>query len=242
MFFEIQIYVIINLAKVSDASSYNYIDKILKTINRKDFKMKKTKFNEEHVTKAIRDFLLAIGENPDREGLKETPERVTKYWKELLQGTELTNKEIAQENNKSFEVGYDSFVTVYAENLFSHCEHHLALMYDGNVIIGYMPIQNENGKYKVLGLSKIYRIVDLCCKRLQLQEKLAVDIAECISLATGSKEVYVNLNMKHGCVSARGIKSAGTTNVTYMTENLRKNKQACEKFERKALEIIERNK
>lgn len=204
--------------------------------------MKQKKFNEEHVTKAIKDFLIAIGENPNREGLKETPERVTKYWKELLQGSGLTNEEIARENSKSFETGYDSFVTIYADNLFSHCEHHLALMYDGNVIVGYIPIQKEKGKYKVLGLSKIYRIVDLCCKRLQLQEKLAVDIAECISLATGSKEVYINLNMKHGCVSARGIKYSGSTNVTYMTESLRKNKNACEQFERKALEIIERNK
>ena len=204
--------------------------------------MKQTKFNEENVKKAIKDLLIAIGEDPNREGLKETPERVMGYWKELLQGGELTNEEIAKENSKSFEVGYDSFVTIYAENLFSHCEHHLALMYNGTAIVGYIPVKDNNGKYKVLGLSKIYRIIDLCCKRLQLQEKLAVDIAECISLATGSKDVYVNLNMNHGCVSARGIKANGTTNVTYMTETLRKNKEAIKKFESKAIEIIERNR
>ena len=81
----------------------------------------------------------------------------------------------------------------------------------------------------------------MCSKRLQLQEKLASDIAECISLATGSKEVYVNLNMKHGCVSARGVKAQGSTNVTFMTKTLRKNIEARQEFERKASEIVARN-
>lgn len=162
------------------------------------------------------------------------------YWEELLEGEKYTNKEIAEKFSKSFEVGYDPIVTVYQDDLFSHCEHHLALMYDGNVIIGYIPVQNEDGTFKVLGLSKLYRIVDLCAKRLQLQEKLAADIAECISLATGSNQVYVNLTMKHGCVSARGSKSRGFTNVAYMTKELRANKQAREEFERKASELITR--
>ena len=75
--------------------------------------------------------------------------------------------------------------------------------------------------YKVIGLSKIPRIVDLCAKRLQLQEKLAVDIAECIMGAIGTDLVYVNTTFEHGCVSARGVKSQGKTNATYITENLR---------------------
>ena len=80
----------------------------------------------------------------------------------------------------------------------------------------------------------------MCSKRLQLQEKLASDIAECISLATGSDKVYVNLTMKHGCVSARGVKAEGLTNVTFMTNPLRKEKEARDEFERKANEIIAR--
>lgn len=198
------------------------------------------KFNREKCEEAVRMLLESFGEDVNRPGLKETPKRVAGYWKELLEGNEYTNEEIAKKYSKDFEVGYDPIVTIYSENIFSHCEHHLALMYDGSAIVGYIPIQNEDGTYKVLGLSKLYRIIDMCAKRLQLQEKLASDIAECISLATGSQEVYVNLNMKHGCVSARGAKAQGCTNVTFMTKALRKNVETRNEFERKASEIITR--
>lgn len=198
-------------------------------------------FNEKKCEKAIKLLLESFGEDVNRSGLIETPRRVVGYWKELLEGTQYTNLQIANKFNKNFEVGYDPIVTVYQDGIFSHCEHHLALMYDGSAIIGYIPIKNDDDTYKVLGLSKIYRIVDLCAKRLQLQEKLASDIAECISLATGSTQVYVNLNMKHGCVSARGIKSSGCTNVTFMTKDLRKNIGARDEFEKKAMELILRN-
>lgn len=201
----------------------------------------KRKFDFEATKEAVKNLLIAMGEDPERPGLKETPKRVAGYWQELLEGNNYTNKEIAEMYNKSFEVGYDPIVTIYQENIYSHCEHHLALMFDGSVIIGYIPVQNEDGTFKVLGLSKLYRIVEMCSKRLQLQEKLASDIAECISLATGSEQVYVNLNMKHGCVSARGVKAQGATNVTFMTKTLRKNIEARQEFERKASEIVARN-
>lgn len=202
--------------------------------------MEKGKFNYDKVKEATRDLLIAIGEDPERPGLIDTPKRVAGYWQELLEGSQYTNQEIADMFNKEFEVSGDPMVTLLVENVFSHCEHHLALMYDGDVIVGYIPQKSEKGGYKVLGLSKIPRIIDMCSKRLQLQEKLAADIAECISLATGSTQVYVNINMKHGCVSARGAKSRGTTNVTYMSEDLRANKEAREEFERKASEIVTR--
>ena len=198
-------------------------------------------FNKEKCEEAVKLLLESFGEDISRAGLIETPRRVAGYWEELLEGTQYTNEEIAKKYNKSFEVGYDPIVTIYQDNIYSHCEHHLALMFDGSAIIGYIPIQNADGTYKVLGLSKLYRIVDLCAKRLQLQEKLASDIAECISFATGSNSVYVNLNMKHGCVSARGVKAAGSTNVTFMTKELRNNLHAREEFEKKASELILRN-
>lgn len=201
----------------------------------------KRKFDFEATKEAVKNLLIAMGEDPERPGLVETPKRVAGYWQELLEGNNYTNKEIAEMYNKSFEVGYDPIVTIYQENIYSHCEHHLALMFDGSAIIGYIPVQNEDGTFKVLGLSKLYRIVEMCSKRLQLQEKLASDIAECISLATGSEQVYVNLNMKHGCVSARGVKAQGATNVTFMTKALRKNIEARQEFERKASEIVARN-
>ena len=98
--------------------------------------------------------------------------------------------------------------------------------------MAYIPKKVEGG-YRVLGLSKIPRIVHMCSKRLQLQEKLAADIAECITLATGSDEVYVQLIMNHGCVSARGAKADGVTDVTYMSDALKSNAEARKEIETK---------
>jgi len=191
------------------------------------------KFNYEAVKEATKQLLIAMGQDVEREGLKETPRRVAGYWQELLEGENYTNKEIAEKYNKSFEVGYSNLVVKEVENVFSHCEHHLALMYNGTAYVAYIPVQNDNGTFKVLGLSKIDRIVHMCSKRLQLQEKLAADIAECISLATGSAEVYVQLIMNHGCVSARGPKSQGKTDVTFLTETLKNNVNARREIETK---------
>ena len=101
------------------------------------------------------------------------------------------------------------------------------------VVVAYIPVQLDNGKYKVIGLSKIPRIVELCSKRLQLQEKLAEDIAECISLATGSNDVYINIIGDHACVSARGAKSDGFTDVTYLKGRFETNIALREEVERK---------
>ena len=87
-------------------------------------------------------------------------------------------------------------------------------MYNMTVIVAYIPTITKNKKYKVIGLSKIPRIVEMCAKRLQLQEKLAEDISECISIATGSNDVFVNIVADHACVSARGARSDGITDVT----------------------------
>ena len=147
------------------------------------------KFNYEAVKEAAKQLLVAMGEDPEREGLKETPRRIAGYWQEVLEGNQYTNAEIAEKFTKDFEVGYSNLVVKEVENIFSHCEHHLALMYNGTCYVAYIPNQNSDGTYNVIGLSKIDRIVHMCSKRLQLQEKLAADIAECISLATGSDEV-----------------------------------------------------
>ena len=199
------------------------------------------KFDEKAVEKAVSDLLVAVGEDINREGLKDTPHRVMKYWRELLEGQQYTNAEIAEKFKKDFHVSYDSMVIKECENIFSHCEHHLALMFNGTVYVAYIP-NYWNGKdssdgYRVIGLSKIPRIVDLCSKRLQLQEKLCADIAECIQLATGSTQVYVRCIMDHGCVSARGSKSSGKTDVTYITNELRNNVEARKEIEGKVQEL-----
>ena len=172
-------------------------------------------FNEKRVEEAVRALLDAFGEDINREGLKDTPKRVAGYWKELLEGNRYTNEEIAQKYNKKFIVNSNPLVVKEIKNVYSHCEHHLALMYNMTVTVAYLPVKTKDG-YQVIGLSKIPRIVDLCAKRLQLQEKMASDIAECISLATGSKDVYVNIVADHACVSARGAKSDGITDVTHL--------------------------
>ena len=171
-------------------------------------------FDRIAVEKAIKDLLNAFGEDTEREGLKETPKRVAGYWQELLEGNQYTNKEIAEKYSKKFIVQSDPLVVKEIRNVFSHCEHHLALMYNMTVIVAYLPVEVSEEKYQVIGLSKIPRIVELCAKRLQLQEKLADDIAECISLATESPDVYVNIIADHACVEARGAKSSGGTSVT----------------------------
>ena len=163
---------------------------------------------------AVYRLLEAMGEDPRRDGLVDTPHRVAKYWQELLEGTQYTNKQIADMFGKRFVVDGNPMVVKRMDNLFSHCEHHLALMYNMSATVAYLPNEIAPGKYEVIGLSKIPRIVDMCCKRLQLQEKLAQDIAECISMATGSAHVYVNIVADHACVSARGAKSEGATDVT----------------------------
>lgn len=190
-------------------------------------------FNEKKVEKAIKQLLIAFGEDPEREGLKETPRRVTGYWKELLEGSQYTNAEIAEKYGKKFEVDNNPLVVKQVTDIYSHCEHHLALMYDVDVVIAYLPAKNAKGKYEVIGLSKIPRIVDLCAKRLQLQEKLANDIAETISLATGSKDVYVNVKANHSCVSARGVKKDGFTDVTVILGQFQTDKALRDEVERK---------
>lgn len=192
-------------------------------------------FDANRADRAVREFLLAIGEDPDREGLKETPRRVVGYWKELLEGINYTNEQIANKYGKRFEVAGNPLVVKRINNVFSHCEHHLALMYNMTVIVAYIPVKTITGKYQVIGLSKIPRIVEMCAKRLQLQEKLAEDIAECISIATGSEDVYVNIVADHACVSARGAKSDGTTDVTTLKGKFLTNHKLRDEVERKAL-------
>ena len=165
-----------------------------------------TKAIEEH----IRGILIALGDDPDREGLKETPQRVARMYTEVFEGMNYSNAEIAEMFNKSFEQqgGSDDFVLVKDIEAFSYCEHHMALMYDMKISVAYIP----NGR--VLGLSKIARIADMACKRLQLQEMIGSDIAEIMELASGSSDIAVFIEANHSCMTARGIKKPGSKTST----------------------------
>lgn len=189
------------------------------------------------VEQAIKDLLVAFGEDINREGLRETPRRVAGYWEELLEGMKYTNAQIAEMYSKKFITTSDPLVVKEVKNVYSHCEHHLALMFNMTVVVAYIPNKIDDYHYEVIGLSKIPRIVDLCSKRLQLQEKMAEDIAECISLATGSKDVFVNIKGDHACVSARGAKSDGFTDVTVLHGRFKTNTDLRNEIERKLAHI-----
>jgi GTP cyclohydrolase I len=158
---------------------------------------------EEH----IRGILLAIGENPNREGLLDTPARVAKMYEEIFEGIGYTNNEIAEMFNKTFEEDFaipednKEMVIMKDIEIFSYCEHHMALMYNMKVTIAYIPNK------KIIGLSKIARIADMVSKRLQLQERIGSDIAEIMQKVTGSEDVAVIIEGQHACMTARGIKN-----------------------------------
>lgn len=193
------------------------------------------------VEDAVKNLLIALGEDVEREGLKETPRRVAKYYAELLEGEDYTNEQVAEMFRKDFNVSYESLVIKECNNIFSLCEHHMALMYNGQVYVAYLPVKADpsdpESPYRVIGLSKIPRIVKMCARRLQLQEKLNADIAECIQLATGSNQVYVRSIMDHGCVSSRGVMQEGVTDVTTITPELRADVEMRKEIESKVQEL-----
>ena len=171
--------------------------------------------DKDAVREHIRGLLIALGDDPDREGLKDTPDRVARMYEEVFEGMNYTNHEIAQMFDKTFEEDLtfssenSDFVIVKDIDIFSYCEHHMALMYDMKVTVAYVP----NGK--VIGLSKIARIADMVSKRLQLQERIGPDIAEIMQEITGSEDVAVLIEGCHSCMTARGIKK--TDAKTYTT-------------------------
>lgn len=171
--------------------------------------------DKDAVREHIRGLLIALGDDPDREGLKDTPDRVARMYEEVFEGMNYTNHEIAQMFDKTFEEDLtfssenSDFVIVKDIDIFSYCEHHMALMYDMKVTVAYVP----NGK--VIGLSKIARIADMVSKRLQLQERIGTDIAEIMQEITGSEDVAVLIEGCHSCMTARGIKK--TDAKTYTT-------------------------
>ena len=158
---------------------------------------------------AVKMLLEALGDDPEREGLKDTPKRVAKMYQEVFEGMCYDNNEIAQKFNKCFEdTTTGDLVVVGPVDVFSYCEHHMALMYDMQVYVGYIP----NGK--VIGLSKIARIADMCAKRLQLQERIGTDIYEVLKQILDTENIIVVIEGSHSCMTARGIKKVGSRTKT----------------------------
>ncbi len=178
----------------------------------------KKKIDTDAIREHVRGILIALGDDPEREGLKETPDRVARMYEEVFEGMNYTNDEIAEMFDKTFEDELEfseqsqDLVIVRDIDVFSYCEHHIALMYDMKVTVAYIP------SGKVIGLSKIARIADMAAKRLQLQERIGSDIADIIEKVTGSDDVAVLISARHSCMTARGIRKSDAK--TY-TETLR---------------------
>jgi GTP cyclohydrolase I len=165
---------------------------------------------EEHV----KGIITALGGDLNREGLIETPERVSRMCAEIFEGMLYSNEEIAQMFCKSFEngdnasVSGEGMVILRDIDAFSVCEHHLALMYGMKITVAYIPGE------RLPGLSKIARIADMAARRLQLQERLGKDIADIVAMAAGTEDVAVIVKAYHSCLTLRGIAKPSAETVT----------------------------
>ncbi len=161
--------------------------------------------NQKKVEEAIYQLLEALGENPEREGLQDTPKRVAKMYAELFSGLQENPKE---QFTAVFSEGHEEVVLVKDIPFYSMCEHHLLPFY-GVAHVAYLPSEG-----RVTGLSKLARAVEVASKRPQLQERLTVQIAEALEDALSPKGVLVLLEAEHMCMSMRGVKKPGSKTIT----------------------------
>jgi GTP cyclohydrolase I len=169
-------------------------------------------FDREAVVAAVRTILEAIGEDPDRDGLQRTPERVADMYREIFAGI---GRDPATELDVTFEADHDEMIMVRDIPLYSVCEHHL-VPFIGRAHVAYIP--NEQGD--ITGLSKLARLVDLLAKRPQVQERLTTQIAEAIERALNPRGVLVVIEAEHLCMSMRGVKKPGSETVTSAVRGL----------------------
>jgi GTP cyclohydrolase I len=162
--------------------------------------------DQPRIAAAVREILEAIGEDPDRDGLKNTPSRVARMYAEVCAGL---HQDPAEHLSTTFEAGHDEMVMVRDIPLYSLCEHHL-IPFLGKAHVAYIP--NENGR--VTGLSKLARLVDGYAKRPQVQERLTRQVADAIEAELHPQGVLVVIEAEHLCMSMRGVRKAGSSTVT----------------------------
>jgi len=158
------------------------------------------------IERAVREILEAVGEDPDRDGLQRTPGRVADMYAEILRGL---HDSTDQHLSVTFAADHDEMVMVKDIALYSVCEHHL-VPFVGKAAVAYIP--NENGR--ITGLSKLVRLVESYCRRLQVQERLTAQIADEIERSLQPRGVLVVVEAEHLCMSMRGVQKPGTTTVT----------------------------
>ena len=167
---------------------------------------KKQEISDEKVEEAIKTIIEWIGENPEREGLRSTPKRVVKAYKEYFQGYDLDPTEYLTKTFNEVE-GYDDMIIEKDISIRSHCEHHMAPII-GVAHVSYIPSK------KVVGLSKLARVVEAFSKRLQTQERLTMQIAKTVMSVLQPRGVAVTIDAVHQCMTNRGIKKENTTTIT----------------------------
>lgn len=155
---------------------------------------------------AVRSILEAIGEDPDRDGLKNTPKRVAKSYADLCRGLNQTADDLLE---VSFDIGYDEMVLVKDIEMFSMCEHHL-LPFHGKAHVGYIP----GPEGRVTGLSKLARLVEVYARRPQVQERLTTQIADALVDNLNARGVIVVVEAEHLCMSMRGVQKPGAKTLT----------------------------
>jgi GTP cyclohydrolase I len=166
----------------------------------------------DRIAKAVHEILEAIGEDPERDGLRDTPERVARMYAEICSGLH----ESADDHLEvTFEAGHDEMVMVRDIPVYSLCEHHL-IPFIGKAHVAYIP--GEDGR--ITGLSKLARLVDAFAKRPQVQEKLTVQIADAIGESLQPRGVMVVIEAEHLCMTMRGVRKPGSTTVTSAVRGL----------------------
>jgi len=168
--------------------------------------------DQARIEKAVREILIAIGEDPDRDGLVETPRRVARMYAEICSGL---HEDPADHLRTTFEADHDEMVMVRDIPLHSLCEHHLA-PFLGMAHVAYIP--NDDGR--VIGLSKFARLIDGFARRPQVQERLTSQIADALARTLSPKGVMVVIEAEHLCMSMRGVRKAGSTTVTSAVRGL----------------------
>lgn len=161
-------------------------------------------FDQERAEKAVRELLLALGEDPEREGLKETPARVARAFKENFEGLWQKPEEVL---TTTFDIGHEELVIIRDIEVFSHCEHHLT-PFHGVAHVGYIP------SGKITGLSKVARLVDLFARRPQVQERLTTQIADALVEILKPMGVIVIIDCEHLCMSMRGVRKSQARTTT----------------------------
>jgi GTP cyclohydrolase I len=155
---------------------------------------------------AVRELLVAVGEDPDREGLRETPARVARAYAELLGGMRMSAEDVL---TTTFDLGHDEMILVRDIELWSMCEHHL-VPFTGVAHIGYIP--NESGR--ITGLSKLARLVDVYARRPQVQERLTTQVADSLMSILEARGAIVVIEAEHLCMTMRGVRKPGSKTVT----------------------------